>query len=81
LAVPLNALPVLYDEQAVFVPSDSILIFLSAYCTGDFVAGALPADALLVELTVQQPTAAVGFNDQSESFFLLTGAGRSPPTP
>lgn len=70
---PLNAAPVLYNEEAFFTPQDIVSIFLSSAGANGTVLPQLPANALNVTLSSQSPTADVGFNDATNLFYLLSG--------
>ena len=73
---PLNAQPVLYNEQASFTPIETISIFLSSYSNNGVVISQVASNALTVQLTSQSPIASVGFNDATNTFYLQTVAAR-----
>ncbi len=74
---PLNAQPVLYNESASFTPIETISIFLSSYSNNGVVISQVASNALVVQLTSQSPTASVGFNDATNTFYLVSSATRS----
>lgn len=71
---PLNAMPVLFNEQASFTPEETVSIFLSSYVNNGVVISQVASNALVVTLTSQTPTANIGFNDASNTFYLLDSA-------
>jgi hypothetical protein len=74
---PLNAVPVLYNEQASFTPQEEISIFLSAYSNNGSVISSIAGNALAITLSSAQPSATLGFNDSNNTFYLETPASRS----
>ena len=75
---PLNAVTVLFNEEAIFSPQEQISIFLSS-CNNGSLINQVPGNALTVALTSQQPVATVGFNDVQDTFYLISG-GSMPPS-
>lgn len=69
---PLNAQPVLFNEQASFTPIETVSIFLSTTNNNGVVISQVASDALTVALTSQQAIANVGFNDSTNTFFLAS---------
>lgn len=69
---PLNAVPVLYNQQASFTPQENISIFLSSFSNNGTVISQVSGNALTVTLTSQQPSANVGFNDSNNTFYQIT---------
>jgi hypothetical protein len=74
---PLNAIPVLNNEQATFTPEESVSIFLSTSTNNGVVLSQVAGNALPVTLTSQNPTANIGFTDSTNSFYLLAAAQES----
>jgi len=72
---PLNCVPVLYNQQVSFTPIETLSIFLSNYTDNGVVISQVAGNALVVELTSQQPTATIGFNGTNNTFYL---AGTAP---
>ncbi|MBV8299074.1 MAG: hypothetical protein JO083_05980 [Candidatus Eremiobacteraeota bacterium] len=66
---PLNAIPVLYNESVSFTPLETISLFLSSYSNNGVVISQVAGNALVVTLSSQTPSAAIGFNDATNSFF------------
>ncbi|AGA27234.1 hypothetical protein [Singulisphaera acidiphila] len=73
---PLNAVPVLYNEQASFTPQEQVSIFLSSYSNNGSVISQVASTALTVMLSSQNPTVNVGFNDSNNTFFQNSLSGR-----
>jgi hypothetical protein len=69
---PLNAIPVLNNQQATFSPIDTVYIFLSTYCGDGVVISGAPGQALAVTLTPQTPVAKIAFNETTNTFYLET---------
>ncbi|AGA27233.1 hypothetical protein Sinac_2949 [Singulisphaera acidiphila DSM 18658] len=67
---PLNALPVLNNETANFLPTGEIWLFLTSIEECGTVMEAVPDNALSISLTRQQPAVNVGFNDSTNTFYL-----------
>jgi hypothetical protein len=67
---PLNAVPVPYNESVTFTPVENVSIFLSSYLNNGTVISQVASNALAVTLTSQNPTANIGFNDSSNTFYL-----------
>jgi hypothetical protein len=63
-----NALQVLFNEQAYFGISNDVKIFLASCAGGGTVLAQIPDNALTVQLTAQAPAANIGFN--GSAFFL-----------
>jgi hypothetical protein len=76
VTAPLNAVPVLYNQQATFTPQEQISIFLSSYQNNGVVISQVAGNALNVTLSSQNPIANVGFNDATNSFYLQSAAPR-----
>ncbi len=70
---PLNAIPVLQNQVASFTPIQTISVFLSNASNSGTVLGQVPYNALTFSLS-SQVAANIGFNDASNSFYLLSGA-------
>ncbi len=69
---PLNAIPVLNNQQATFSPIETVYIFLSTYCGDGVVISCVPDQALAVTPTPQAPAAKIAFNDTTNTFYLKT---------
>jgi hypothetical protein len=78
VTAPLNAVPVLYNQQATFTPLEQISIFLSSYQNNGVVISQVAGNALNVTLSSQNPTANVGFNDATNSFYLQSSLSATP---
>jgi hypothetical protein len=66
---PVNAIMILYHQEATFTPEENVYIFLASSSSGGTILQAIPQNALAVPLTAQSPTANVGYN--GSGFFLL----------
>lgn len=66
---PLNAQPVLFNETATFTPTETISVFLSSLADNGVILSQVASNALGLTLTSQDPSANVGFNDSSNTFF------------
>ncbi|WP_394822971.1 hypothetical protein [Pendulispora albinea] len=75
---PLNAVPVLYNESATFTPKENISIFLSGATDNGSVISQVSSKALAVTLTSQNPVANIGFNDTTNTFYLVGQSLQSP---
>jgi hypothetical protein len=73
-ASAVNALAILFNEQAYFVPSNTIQIFLSSCRTGGTILQQVAENALTIQLTEENPAANVGFDG---STFFLNPSGQS----
>lgn len=70
---PLNAVPVLNNQQATLSPTETVYIFLSTYCGDGVLINCVPGQALAVALTPQTPvTKNIAFNDTTNTFYLQT---------
>lgn len=69
---PLNAMPVLFNEQATFVPEEAVSIFLSSCRVAGTVIPPPTEAALTFTLSSQNATARVGFNDATNEFYLIS---------
>ena len=74
---PLNAQAVLYNEEASFTPIETISVFLSSYSNNGVVISQVASNALTVQLTSQSPTVSLGFNDATNTFYVLNSGARS----
>ena len=72
LIAPINALPLLFNEEATFMPTETVSIFLSSYAGNGVPLAGVPTNALTIELTPQTPVASVGFNDATNAFYLVS---------
>jgi hypothetical protein len=68
---PLNAVPVLYNQDAIFTPMETVSIFLSSCSANGTVIPIIPSNALTFTLTPQNPSANVGFNDNNNEFYII----------
>lgn len=75
---PLNAIPVLYNEGASFTPEENVSIFLSNSVNNGVVLSQVASNALAVTLTSQNPTANIGFNDATNTFYLESADAVTP---
>jgi len=71
---PLNAVPILSNEMVSFTPQENISIFLSSFQNNGTVISQVVGSVLPVTLTSAQPTANVGFKDDTNSFYLISTA-------
>jgi hypothetical protein len=69
---PLNAAPVLYNEQAFFTPEETVSIFLSSCSSNGTVIPQTPGNALVITLSSASPTANVGFDDRNNTFYQIS---------
>jgi hypothetical protein len=67
---PLNSIPVLYNQLATFTPQEQVSVFLSSYEDNGVVISQVASNALNITLSSQNPTASVGFNDATNTFYL-----------
>ncbi|HKS29527.1 MAG TPA: hypothetical protein VJS44_16990 [Pyrinomonadaceae bacterium] len=68
---PLSALPLLYNEEVSLTPEENILLFLSSYASNGTVIPQVSANALSIILSSSQPTVNVGFDNGTNSFYLI----------
>lgn len=68
---PLNATPVLYNQEASFTPIVTVSIFLSSYANNGVVISQVAGNACVVQLTSQDPVGNIGFNDSTNTFYLI----------
>ncbi|HYO91489.1 MAG TPA: hypothetical protein VEQ40_07630, partial [Pyrinomonadaceae bacterium] len=68
---PLNAAPVPYNLTGHFTPREIVSIFLSSYSDNGTVVSQVSGNALAVTLSSAAPSANVGFNDATNTFFLM----------
>jgi hypothetical protein len=64
-----NCVPVLFNEEGYFYPTETVLIFLSSTQTGGTAIPFIPSGALPVTLTSQDPSVTVAFNDSTNVFY------------
>jgi hypothetical protein len=67
---PINAVTVLYNEQASFTPTETIAIFLSPYTDSGTVISAVPGSTLTITLDSRSPVANVVFIQATNTFYL-----------
>jgi hypothetical protein len=70
LLAPLNASPVLYNEQAFFIPRETISIFLVSYIDNGVIIGQVASNTLTFSLNSQNSTVGIGFNHSKNTFYL-----------
>jgi hypothetical protein len=75
---PLNAVPVLYNEQAFFTPEETVAIFLSSCRDNGTVIPQTPSNALVIALSNASPAADVGFDDLNNTFYRISRAAVPP---
>ncbi|HMJ40706.1 MAG TPA: hypothetical protein VK522_00265 [Pseudolabrys sp.] len=71
---PLSAIPVMTNESASFTPEETVSIFLSNSVNNGVVLSQVASNALVVELSSQNASANIGFNDSNNTFYLSTSA-------
>lgn len=69
---PLNAIPVLPNEEGSFTPQEVISVFLSSYSNNGTVISQVASNALSVTLSSQSPTVNLGFDDSTNTFFTVS---------
>jgi hypothetical protein len=76
---PLNATPVLFNQEASFTPIVTLSVFLSSYSNNGVVISQVASNACVLQLTSQDPVGNIGFNDSTNEFYLIgtTAAARS----
>lgn len=67
-SAPLNAIDVLFNEQASFEPEETLSIFLSSYSNNGCVISQVASNALVVTLTSVNPVANIGFDGTNNVF-------------
>jgi hypothetical protein len=68
----LDAVSVPWNLQASFYPPQSVMIFLSGFTQSGTVMPYLPSTALSLPLDVSKPNMSVGFNDATNTFYLIS---------
>ncbi|WP_394822973.1 hypothetical protein [Pendulispora albinea] len=68
---PQVALPVLYNQTVFFQPSTTVSIFLSSCQANGTILGGISSLALAVTPTREKPAVNVGFNDATNTFYLI----------
>lgn len=71
---PLNAVPVLMNEQAMFQVVERVSVCLTSFENNGVVISSVAGNALAVALTSANPSAALAFHDATNSFY-LSGTG------
>ena len=66
-ASPLNATPILFNENATFTPVEKIQVFASSYQNNGLVISSVSGTALLVDLTTN-PSQTIKYNDGTNQF-------------
>jgi hypothetical protein len=69
---PLNATRVGNAQSATFTPIETVSIYLSSFSNNGVVISQVAGSALVVQLTSQKPVANIGFNNATNSFFLVS---------
>ena len=69
VTAPLNAIPVANNETVSFTPEQTLSIFLSTTQNNGVVLSQVAGNALTVSLSSQTPTATIGFNSTSSTFY------------
>jgi hypothetical protein len=69
---PVNAVTILNGENASFTPTETVSVFLSSFNTNGSVISHVAGNALVIELTSQEPVAHVSFNDANGQFILAS---------
>ena len=72
---PLNATRVGNAQSATFTPIETVSIYLSSFSNNGVVISQVAGSALVVQLTSQKPVANIGFNNATNSFFLVSQTG------
>jgi len=67
---PVNAMSVLFNQSASFTAIETVSIFLSSANQNGTFLSQVPSSALTVALTTQAPVANIGYNDESNMFYL-----------
>jgi hypothetical protein len=78
---PLNAVPVLSNENASFTPEETLSIFLSSYSDNGSVISQVASNALSFSLSSKSPTANIGFNDSTNTFYLMSSDSKAVASP
>lgn len=71
---PLNAVMVNENQTASFTPIETVSVYLTSIENNGVVISRVASNALVVTLTSQSPSATLGFDDTSNTFF-ITGSG------
>jgi hypothetical protein len=71
---PLSAIPVLTNESASFTPEETVSIFLSNSVNNGVVLSQVASNSLVVQLSSQNASANIGFNDSNNTFYLSASA-------
>ncbi|WP_315836899.1 hypothetical protein [Bradyrhizobium prioriisuperbiae] len=72
MLAPLNAVTVPFNETVNFTPKETVSICLAPLTSNGVVLSRVPGNALTLSLTAQAPTAVIGFNDESNTFYLIS---------
>jgi len=76
---PLSVASVLNNEGASFTPSEKVSIYLSSVENNGSVTTRVTGDALTVTLKSASPSATIGFNDQTNTFYKVSDQKESKP--
>lgn len=66
---PLNAVSVLFNQTASFTPQEIISVYLSSYSNNGTVISSVAGNACTVTLSSTSPSASLGFNDSTNTFY------------
>lgn len=69
---PLNAVPIPDNQSASFTPTETVSVFLSSASNNGVVLDRIASNALVVTLNAQSPSAQIGFNDATNTFYLYS---------
>ena len=69
---PFSAAITLLNQTASFTPIETVSLFLSSYTGNGVFLSQVPSNALTVAFTAQAPVANVGYNDQTNTFYLIS---------
>jgi hypothetical protein len=71
---PLNAVTVNANQTASFIPIETVSVYLTSFENNGVVISSVASNALVVTLTSDSPSATLGFDDASNTFF-ISGSG------
>lgn len=70
VVAPLNVQPVLYNQLGQFTPGETIAVFLSSAGANGTIVPNIAGAGLTVSLTSSAPVVNLGFNDQTNQFYV-----------
>lgn len=76
MLAPLNAVTVPFNEAVNLTPTEIVSICLAPLTSNGVVLSQVPSNALTVNLGGQAPTAVIGFDDATGTFYLVPPANR-----